>query len=366
MKNKSGREIKLDKDKLLGEIAECIRKNQEEGVTKFQKRNLDKIAEAAVFDAVNQVLLKSGKIDYEILYTENSHQFPDIVIQFREGMSMGIEVKSSSSNNNSWTINGNSVLGSTSIDVDDMYIIFIKYNESGFSLKYASYPDSIADVIVTHSPRYKIDLNIDKSQNFFKKSGISYQQLKSSENPIELITKYFREIGKTAWWLGSNQEQMVSATILSWSDLSSDQIAEIYGQAFVLFPELFAQSGKKYQNLAKWLVAKYSVLDSSLRDRFSAGGQVTLSLDVCFKDRADNKIFQAPKVFETISQYQDEVIKAMNSLSYSELSEFWVDYQPKEDSLYDRKRYWAEQISRYVQDEALRRYLFALIKISLP
>lgn len=116
--------------------------------------------EQCVFDATEAILSNLG-ISATVFYTPGSHVFPDIVVEFDHGEKYGIEVKSStSSSSKNWKINGNSVLGSTKEDVIDTYIVFGKtaIGNQGFRCK--RYEDAIANVAVTHSPRYAIDMEI--------------------------------------------------------------------------------------------------------------------------------------------------------------------------------------------------------------
>ena len=113
------------------------------------------------------------------------------MIEFSNGEKYGIEVKSSASaTSKSWKINGNSVLGSTKENVIDTYIVFGKTAMGNQAFRFKRYEDAVANVAVTHSPRYAIDMDIAPGETFFDKSGLTYQQISESENPIGLITSY--------------------------------------------------------------------------------------------------------------------------------------------------------------------------------
>ena len=346
---------------IVNRIVEEIKSHFDDGLLNFEKKSLSIQSELAVFHAI-QSLKNREAIDFiRVIYDENSHQFPDIVIELSDSYSLGIEVKSSSSNNNSWSINGNSVLGTTSIHVNDIFIIFIKFNQDGFAIKYKRYEDSISDVVVTHSPRYKIDLNLNPNESFFYKSGIKYEDIKNSDNPISLITNYFRREGKTAWWLGDNHDDnSSSAIILSWNDIDTETRKIIYGEAFVLFPELMNGSYRnKYNRLTKWLVAKYSIADSSLRDKFSAGGQISLKIN-------DIEIKNVPQVFQTLTNHKENINLAFLKVNFDELKEFWQDYQPIQDNVEERKIYWYSIIKTHINDNNLLAYIRSLFKINTP
>lgn len=354
---------------LVGQISQKIRDNVNSGMLSFEKKGLAVKSEFAVYNAIQELVNENSLNCEDIIYLQDGHQFPDIVIKFPNGYSLGIEVKSSSSSGKGWSINGNSVLGSTSIEVTDIYIIFIKFNDSiGFDLKYATYEDSVVDVVVTHSPRYKIDLDVnleeDPSKNFFNRSEISYEDLKKSDNPIAIITEYFRKQGKVAWWLGdSSGNNATSATLLSWNDIDPIIANDIYGEALVLFPEIInGESRTKYKNLAKWLAAKHSIIDSSLRDKFSAGGRIPTLVTLGFFTIKD-----APQIYGKITYQLASIERAFMHLDKAELQSFWPDYQPTdtEDTPMFRKKYWYQMLSLTESEEKLD-YLQSLLKIDIP
>lgn len=352
----------LDANELVTLVVERIKQEYSLDPHMFSDSSLALKSELVVRDAI-YTLMDTGDIPKgDIVYSEKSHQFPDIVLKLESGFSLGIEVKSSSSANNSWSINGNSVLGSTSVAVDDMYIVFIKYNaKNGFDIKHARYQDSIADVVVTHSPRYKIDLNIDSAKTFFHRSGIDYQDIQNSDNPISLITDYFRKEGKTAWWLGDDSdEKSSSATILSWRDFDKSEQKKILGQAFVLFPELLSRKRvDKYFRLAQWLVAKYSIVSSSLRDSFTAGGRASITYK-------QSVLYSAPRMYQTLFDKQKDVKVAFSELDINELQEFWTSYHPTEDNIEARKKHWYQLISTHEDEIHLLNFIALLFEIDVP
>lgn len=347
---------------LIALIIQRIRAEFKNNPRIFTKVQLAIKSEIAVKDAIQNLMNEGTFPEGDIKYSEKSHQFPDIVVSLDDYL-LGIEVKSSSSSSNkSWSINGNSVVGSTSIKTDDTYIVFIKYNEiHGFDIKSARYEDCVANVGVTHSPRYMIDLNIDPSESFFKKSGIGYEKIKNSDSPISLITDHFRAQGKIAWWLGDyKNENSTSATILSWDDLNHSQIDKIYGQAFILFPEIFGRlRTNKYKRLSQWLIAKHSVLISSLRDKFSAGGTVKLACGSLIID-------PAPHIYSVLTKNKINIDLAFIDLELIELNTFWLDYNPIKDDTETRKYYWSSMLKNHINDQELVNYINLLFEINIP
>ena len=264
--------------------------------------------EVCVRDAAAAVLAREG-IQAEIQYEQGSHVFPDVVLVFANGEKYGIEVKSSTSTSSkNWKINGNSVLGSTKEDVVDTYIIFGKtaIGNQGFRCK--RYEDAIANVAVTHSPRYAIDMEIASGETFFAKSGLTYKQISESKDPIGQITAYFRSQGQHAWWLAES----TPAAIRMLSDIPAEERKALIGYCFAHFPEIFSSSSTKFSRCAMWLAAEHSIVSSSLRDNFSAGGKYEY-LDY-------GKI---PRIFDTLEECKQYVIAALNDASIEQLCEDW-------------------------------------------
>src|SRR5699024_1559523 len=111
----------------------------------------------------------------------------------------------SSGTGNTWKINGNSVLGSTRVPgIRKNVIVFGKVRGENSIFRAKEYDKCIANVVVTHSPRYLIDLDIEEGESFFDKSNMSYAEISQSEQPIKLITDYFLSIGQKAWWLAES------------------------------------------------------------------------------------------------------------------------------------------------------------------
>ncbi len=321
-------------------VKQLIYMNEVNNDVRFSRSTSPAGFEKLVVEASRKVINDKG-YDCIIDYTEGGHAFPDIVYNFRDAK-YGVEVKSSTSANlpdNSWTTLGNSILGSTRIDVEDVHIIYIKVNKNGCFVNHARYEDSVSDVVVTHSPRYKINLAQNPEESFFARSGISYKQIKYSDDPISLVTAYFREQGETAWWIADS----TPATIKTWNELGELTRNEILSKAFLLFPELiYSSGGTKYKRLAKWLVANYSVVDSSLRDRFTAGGQVDLKI-------GDVEFVRLPKIYESFYNIREDFKKQIVEIPIEELNKYWESYSPEVDDCSARLNYWTNTINSYLE-----------------
>ena len=96
----------------------------------------------------------------------SGQKFPDIVA----AKYYGLEVKSTKENQ--WTIIGGSVAEGTRVeDVEYINLIFGKLHKP-VEFRVKRYQDCLSDIAVTHSPRYKIDMNLGENDTIFSKMGI--------------------------------------------------------------------------------------------------------------------------------------------------------------------------------------------------
>ncbi|MEG0835627.1 MAG: hypothetical protein RR413_09310, partial [Christensenellaceae bacterium] len=297
--------------------------------------------EVCVVEAVHEALARLNLVAH-VYYTSGGHAFPDIVIEFFSGEKYGIEVKSSvSTASKAWKINGNSVLGSTKEKVIDTYIVFGKTALGHQAFRYKRYEDAISNVAVTHSPRYAIDMDIDPSETFFSKSGLSYKQISESEDPIGLVTSYFKSKGQRAWWLAES----TPAAIRTFADISAGERASLIGYCFAHYPEVFSTSGNKFSRCAVWLASECSIVSSSLRDNFSAGGK----FDYCDFGRIS-------KIFGTLIENREYVIAALNDSTIKDLHEDWgIKYRPENDG-FDKLLDWLQVAASHCPPKAQTGY----------
>lgn len=269
--------------------------------------------ESIVVNQLSTVLLKNGMNPNSHLdYKKGSHRFPDIIVTINN-QNFGIEVKCSTSNKNDWKINGNSILGSTKDQsVQEIFIIFGKLTATQLDFKARKYEDCIINVVVTHSPRYLIDMNATIEENFFHKSNISYQQITNSKEPIRLITDYFHNIGQKAWWLSES----TPATLRFFTDLSAEEKKSTLAYGYVHFPELLGKGTKKYKQYALWLTTEKSIISTSLRDDFSAGGQTDLIFE-------NSHTYRVPQIFNRLRKLKKYVIEELEASTPESLISDW-------------------------------------------
>lgn len=254
----------------------------------------------------------------------SGHKFPDIVAE----KYYGIEVKSTISD--AWTSTGSSIVETTRIkDVDDIYMLFGKLGGDIPQFKCRPYQDVLYDIAVTHSPRYLINMELNKGETIFSKMGTEYDTFRKSHDNISQVRRYYREEAikkgkmEMPWWITSdNIENAQSFNIRLWTTLDLEEKKDIRAKCMILFPESLDPCGstKKYNNTSLWLCSYYQVVNPNIRDLYSAGGKIT---------KVDDKVIGTPaaKVFSVIVEYADR-IKALLQHPTKEMVDLIAEYNP--------------------------------------
>jgi len=268
--------------------------------------------EKEVFEVMQKIAQKTIFKDNICLIS--GHKFPDII---GKGY-FGVEVKTSKNN---WRSTGNSVLETTRVEgIERIYLFFAKLNLP-IDFKIRKYEECLYDVAVTHSPRYLIDMNLNSKDSIFSKMRTSYQEICGQESPIRPFIEYYREKakknGEEPWWMESESpDKLLKPTVSLWSNLDSD-MQNLYRQEVMAFyPQIFGKSPSKYQKISAWLAAHRGVVDSSLRDRFTAGGKA----DIVVKGRTYSKV---PKIFFHLKNNLEEVIEKVMEIDTDDAKHYW-------------------------------------------
>jgi len=327
---------RIDFERLLGFSYEGINREASKNSQYFINRSATEI-ENDIFDFLCEAA-KGTDFDKTIQLI-SGHKFPDIVVK----KFYGVEVKTTKQNH--WKSTGNSVLESTRIEnVGRVYIFFAKLNEP-VSFKYRLYQECLYDIAVTHSPRYLIDMDLAEGKTIFDKIGLSYDTLRLQDNPIKPIVEYYRSIaqpGEEPWWMdsGKSPEFVTRPTVIPWSNLSQEEQSFIRIQAMARFPELFGKASSKYKKLAAWLAARHGVVDSSLRDRFSAGGKIDLEV-------GGQTYKHLPRIFSHLKSNAKDVIETVKILPSEDAMYHWnLSYLPDGQ---DKIREWSKSLVRYAK-----------------
>lgn len=204
----------------------------------------------------------------------SGQKFPDIIAK----KYYGVEVKTSKQDH--WTTTGNSVLESTRVEgVERIFMLFGKM-VSPFDFKCRPYEECLSEVVVTHSPRYLIDMNLPAGQTIFDKLKIPYDTLRTSTNPIKPVLTYYKQFlkaGDDVWWLDQEDRKPTGLIIKSWNNLPVEDRNRLIADAMVYFPEVFSNSPDKFNRVATWLINSHGVVCPNMRDPFTAGGKGSMT-----------------------------------------------------------------------------------------
>ncbi len=264
-----------------------------------------------------------------------TYAFPDIIAN----KYFGVEVKMTT--NDHWTSTGNSVLESSRIeDVERIYIVFGKLGGK-IDIRYRLYQECLPEVSVTHSPRYRINMDLPVGKSIFDKIGVDYDTLRKDANSIQKIKDYYRsklKDGEELWWIDQESEdRAVSPIIRPFRSLSEKERENFIIEAMILFPEMFGNSTTKFERAAAYLIAEYNAVSANLRDLFTAGGQIKLKI------KAKNVII--PQLAYRLHVRAKAIKNKIETIDAKTLAYYWRSEKIEKDRLKQWKKTLNEKFS---------------------
>src|SRR3989344_2308540 len=284
----------------------------------FENLVYEKMSESAKGTRFRGLVEKMGK-----------HAFPDIIAN----KYFGVEVKMTA--NDHWTSTGNSVLESSRIeDVERIYIVFGKFGGK-LDIRYRLYQECLPEISVTHSPRYRINMNLPSGKSIFDKIGVDYDTLRNDPNPIQKIKDYYRsqlKEGEELWWIDQDgDDKAVSPIIKPFRGLSAKEKENFVVEAMILFPEMFGNSSTKFERAAAYLIAEYNAVSANLRDLFTAGGQIKL--------KVKGKNVVVPQLAYRLHIRAKAIEKKIKELDAKTLIYYWRNNKLESDRLKQWKKF---------------------------
>jgi hypothetical protein len=267
----------------------------------------------------------------------SGQKFPDIIAN----RFYGVEIKTTKQNH--WTTTGNSVLEGTRVDgIERIFILFGKMINP-VEFKCRPYEDCLSDVVVTHSPRYLINMNLQAGQTIFDKLNIPYDTLRNITNPIKPITEYYRQFLKSGevWWLDQEEPKSTGLIIKLWKNLPADLRKHYMLTSMILFPEIFSNRSNKFNRLAIWLVHMEGVVCPNVRDIFTASGKGFVNWKgTIYKD--------IPRITIKMVESIDEIFEVLNLMDKETLEINWGIM------LKSKFTTWIDLINQNIQTQNLR------------
>lgn len=206
---------------------------------------------------VYECLLEAG-FDKESI-THSAQKFPDFILEDREdGDKIGLEVKKTDSAK--WEVIGGSIYESLRNDIKDTYVLMAKLGGGEREVRLKKYAECIADLKVTHSPRFYLDLDLQEGEDYLTRND-AVDLWKLSEEELNRKIRKLLRTGKSTWWSDGGTTAFAS--------LSQKEKEGYLNDGIALFPEVFQGN---YQQFTPWLVYGCYVWCGNVRDIFSAGG----------------------------------------------------------------------------------------------
>jgi hypothetical protein len=289
--------------------------------------------ESVVFEQMS-VAAKGTDFEGTVKQT-GSHAFPDIVAN----KYFGVEVKMTLSDH--WSSTGNSVLESSRIeDVERIYIMFGKFGGK-FDIRYRLYQECLPEISVTHSPRYRINMDLPAGKSIFDKIGIDYDTLRKDQNAIKKIKDYYRKQlkdGEELWWIEQDQDDKAASPIIKpFRSLSEKEKEDFVIEAMILFPEIFGNSSTKFERAAAYLIAQYNAVSANLRDLFTAGGQKKL--------KVKGKSVLVPQLAYRLHSRAKAIGKKIETMDAETISFYWRSDKLEKDRLIQWKKLLNEKFA---------------------
>ncbi len=295
-------------ERILGKATSELERRLE-SFSKAKPREVEQL----VYEAIRLAAKSYGVVNS--VEWVGGQRFPDITI----GKKFGVEVKSS--HRHDWKTVGSSIAEGTRVEgVEVVYLFYVKLDPP-IEFRYRLYQECLSEAVVTHSPRYQIDMSLPLGKSLFDKLGISYEALRTQENPIQTVVDFYRRNmrpGESTWWANGNFERASRIVVRLWNTLRNGEKAEIRLKSLCLFPEILGNHISKYHRVNLWLATHEGIVVPNIRDLFSAGGRGQIS----YRD----KVYEVPHIIELVALQAEGIRATLQSLLLDELEEFSNDY----------------------------------------
>lgn len=224
---------------------------------KIGNREVKKLTGTDFENIVYDSLLEAGFEQDEI--SHSAQKFPDFILEdLEDGDKIGVEVKKTDASK--WEVIGGSIYESLKNDIEDTYVLMAKLGGDKPEVRLRKYEECIADLKVTHSPRFYLNLDLKEGEDYLTKNDAKDLLDLSGDELNRKIRKLLRT-QKSTWWS--------EGETVAFSDLSQEEKGIYLNEGIALFPEVFRGD---YRKFTPWLVYSCFVWCGNVRDIFSAGG----------------------------------------------------------------------------------------------
>jgi hypothetical protein len=188
-------------------------------------------------------------------------------------------------------------------------------------------------------------MNLDANNSIFRKMGITYSELSNESDPVSKVKAYYRKRlkgGESLWWIDQTSDNVgASPVIHTFDSLSAEDRRSFLLDCFILFPEMFGTSKTKFERATTYLMTNYSTISSSLRDKFTAGGQEAVQLG-----RVELIV---PKIYFKLFRGARDLRDHLSKIPAAKLIEYWpISKEPA-----DRLSHWISLLDRKADHKCL-------------
>ncbi|KKQ03957.1 MAG: hypothetical protein US15_C0072G0003 [Candidatus Moranbacteria bacterium GW2011_GWF1_36_4] len=112
-----------------------------------------------------------------------------------------------------------------------------------------------------------------------------------------------------------SEEGTVAPIIKSYDTLERKEREKFFIESMILFPEIFGRTQTKFERVAAYLITAYNTVSSSLRDKFTAGGQQNIQL------KGKEKL--VPKIYFNLYSNASNIASVINEIDEERISYYW-------------------------------------------
>ncbi|TOG99969.1 hypothetical protein CGI90_25910, partial [Vibrio parahaemolyticus] len=170
----------------------------------------------------------------------------------------------------------------------------------------------------------------------FQRSGVEYKDLQSSNKPFSLIRDYLKNReGKSAdlWWVDETEENNIDnlgpQSIRRFATLTREEKHRINAQLCIIFTEFLSEGSAKYERITLFLISKLGLINSNIRDSFTAAGKYE------FNGHLIPKYFQKILDPTNLAAIRQEI----DTIPVRYLEEYWSEFNPNEPIVTQWKRH---------------------------
>lgn len=255
----------------------------------------------------------------------SGHKFPDVI--FSEAQ-IGVEIKGHKQGDR---ILGNSIMGSTPSIANPIAIYLLAWNDAEKVVIWRDYFDCVIGAEVTHSPRFVLKPTCSPEESLF---GNDEHQIGSAAEiclgeggfKSEVILARMRAKalaeGNLPWWISPKIDDEVNAlqeaqqqlSIMKYTSLAADgERSSLLKTLLFGLPNLFSNSGTKYDEALTWSLLRKSVLIT--RDAFSGGGRA----EVTIKSLCETSEVSLPRILKIAR----DNFSSSSTMRLTDVEELW-------------------------------------------